>query len=198
MRLWAIIRPISKATTCLSSRCHGTTCRSSSRSSTRKKARISTGCRPRRNGNTPAARAPPPATRLAILTRCWASMRGTLTIQAVRPIRSVRRSRTPGGSMTCTAMSGNGCRMPGIAITMAHRPTAARGKNLAPTGSFGAAAGAAPPGTAARQFAATTPGAAATTSAFASCERYKSNYLLLYHATTSLSCSTASGDTQQL
>jgi len=148
-----------------------TTCRNSSGSSTKRWARIRTGCPRKRNGNTPAARAPPHAIRSAIRTRNSASMRGILIIQAVRRIRSARRSPIPGGSMICTGMSGNGCRTPAMRTTMAHQPMAAHGKeDLASEGSFGSigvVAGAASPGAAGQRIAAPARATASSASAFA-------------------------------
>jgi len=71
--------------------------------------------------------------------------------------------------MTCTAVSGNGCRIAGIAATAARLLTAARGKmEKAPTGSLAAVAGTTTPGTAGLRFATTSaPASASASSAFA-------------------------------
>jgi hypothetical protein len=70
--------------------------------------------------------------------------------------------------MTCTVMSGNGCKMRGIAITMVHPLTAVHGKILAPSGSSAAVAGTTTPGAAGLRIASpATPATAAATSAFA-------------------------------
>ena len=105
----------------------------------------------------------------AILKRNSAIMRGILKTRAVRPIRSVRGSPILMDCMTCTATSGNGHRIAGIAATAARQPTAARGRmEVAPTGSSEAVAGATPPGAAGLRFVAATPGGVATAaSAFA-------------------------------
>jgi formylglycine-generating enzyme required for sulfatase activity len=73
-----------------------------------------------------------------------------------------------GGSMTCTAMSGNGCRIAGMIAMTAHLLTVVHGKEMAPSGSFAVVAGATSPGIAALRIASGAPLASATaTSAFA-------------------------------
>jgi uncharacterized repeat protein (TIGR02543 family) len=52
---------------------------------------------------------------------------GTMIIREIRHIWLVRRSPIHGGCMTCTAMSGNGCRIAGMTATTAHPQTAAHG-----------------------------------------------------------------------
>jgi hypothetical protein len=104
-----------------------------------------------------------------------------LITQAIRRIRSAGRSPIHGGCMTCTAMSGNGCRIAGIATITAHLMTAAHGK--VEVASFVAVAAATTPGAAGLLFAsASTLASAAASSAFAFFE--SCNYFLLYHFTT--------------
>jgi hypothetical protein len=148
---------------------HGTMCMTSSGSSTRKKAQTSTVCHLRQNGNMPVGLAPPQDIHLGMTSQNLAIMLGMAIIQAVRRIRSVRRNPISGDCMTCTAMSGNGCRIAGIAITTAHLRMVVHGKvEMVPAGSSVAVAGTTAPDTAGLLVAArTTPATATPTSAFA-------------------------------
>ena len=112
------------------------------------------------------------------------TMRGMMITQEVRPILWVRSSPMPLGCTTCTVMCGNGCRIGTIAIMMELLRMAVLGKVVgAPTGSFGAVAGATLLGAAGRRFVTTsTRTTAPAPLVFAFCR--KRSYFLLYHFTT--------------
>jgi hypothetical protein len=91
----------------------------------------------------PAGLALPQDIHSGIPNRNLLIMLGIIKTQIVRRIRSVRRSPIPGSCRTCMAMSGNGCRMEGIATTTVHLLTAVRGKvEMAPPESLAAGAAA--------------------------------------------------------
>ena len=74
--------------------------------------------------------------------RNWANMPGSGRTRSSRRIRSARRSRTPGSSMTCTETCGSGARIGMIRdIMRVHRRTIRRGLQRARATCFAAVAG---------------------------------------------------------
>ena len=75
--------------------------------------------RPKRNGSTPAGRAPQPPGRSATTTRRPTITDGFCRTPRSRRIPRAARSRTRGGSLTCTGTSGSGARTCTIETTTA-------------------------------------------------------------------------------
>ena len=102
-----------------------------------------TGCRPRRNGNTPAGRGPRRGFRSVTTRIRWVNLPGLPRIPAVRRILSVRRSRTPSACTTCTATCWNGAGTRMMRATTRGRRRKIRGGLMRPPpGCSGAGAGA--------------------------------------------------------
>src|SRR3990172_4480545 len=106
--------------TCLLRMFHGAMFRNISKSSMKKKVQLSTVFHQRQNGNTQPALAPKHDTRSEMRNQDLEGMHGMLITQVTRRIQSVRRNPIPGDCTTCTAMSGNGCRIGGIITMMEH------------------------------------------------------------------------------
>lgn len=127
-------------------------------------------CLQKQNGNMQPGQALQHDIPLVMMNRNWVIMRGMLRIQAVRRIRSKRRSQIPGDFTIYTVMSGSGCRIHiTIAMTVRQQMAVLGKVEMAPIGSFAAAAGISSQSTAGRRTAAaSTPATATTASAFAS------------------------------
>lgn len=55
---------------------------------------------------------------LAMMSQSLVNMPGTLKTQVIRLTQLARKNQTPGAFTICMGMSGNGCRMNGMKITM--------------------------------------------------------------------------------
>lgn len=109
-------------------------------------------CRPKRNGNTHAARVPrPPSTSGTISPASRSTTTAMILTRVVkrtsidkRPCRWPACRRIRGACTRCTAMSGNGVKTTGTITTRALRPTALRGKAAMPARTVSCAAGPGP------------------------------------------------------